>query len=520
MYQLLIKNANIIDGSGKKPFIGDVAIESGKIVSVQATISTSAKTTVDAKKMVLAPGFIDSQNHSDSYWQLFSNPGLHSLIAQGYTTLLVGSSGTSLAPLISNESLRSVQKWQSTSGLNVNWRSFKEYTDQLSIMKFGSNIVSLVGYSTIRRGLLGDSIHPPTQAELETLLSVLDTSFQEGAVGVSVGLQYSHELNITDVELVAIAELCAKRGKLLAASLRNEDVNVINSARELTALAEQTGVNLKVSHLKIRHKSNWPLLTELLDSFESAYHRGAKVHFDCYPYTYTWQPLYTFLPNWSLEGGRTHLLERLNNEETRKRILSSLTNHPANLAALIIASTANGLKVNGKTISQIAQSMSMTSEEAILNLIKNGGATTLVFDESLDMGTVMILCNHSLSFIGTNGGGFDLPHGDKLVHPRSFGTAPKFLRQVIDSKSISLEEGIAKLTSRVAKTIGLKSKGLIASEYDADLVLFDPTKIDSKASVANPYQFPIGIEGVWINGEKVVQKGVPTGTLEGKYLKS
>lgn len=518
MYQLLIKNAKVIDGSGKKPFVGDVAIEAGKIVAVQANIKTSAKTMVDAKGMVLAPGFIDSQNHSDSYWQLFSNPGLQSLIAQGYTTLLVGSSGTSLAPLISEEGLRSVQKWQPTSGLNVNWRSFKEYVDQLSAMKFGSNILSLVGYSTIRRGLLGDRINPPTAAELETLLNVLDTSFNEGAVGVSMGLQYSHELNITDVELVEIAKLCAKRGKLLAASLRNEDTNVVSSARELIALAEQTGVNLKVSHLKIRHKSNWPLVTELLDSFESAYHRGANVHFDCYPYTHTWQPLYTFLPNWSLEGGRSHLLARLKDADTRKRILSALINHPTNLAALIIASTASGLKVNGKTVSQIAQGMSMTSEEVILNLIQNGGATTLVFDESLDIKTVMILCNHSLSFIGTNGGGFDLSHGDKLVHPRSFGTAPKFLRQVIDSKSISLEKGIAKLTSRVAKKIGLKHKGLIANKYDADLVMFDPSKIDSKASVANPYQFPIGIECVWINGEKVVQKGVPTGVLEGRYV--
>lgn len=518
MYQLVIKNALIVDGSGGKGVIADAAIETGKIVAVQKGISTPGRDTVNANGMVLAPGFIDSQNHSDSYWQLFTNPNLSSLVTQGYTTIIVGNSGASLAPLISEESLRSVQKWQPTSGLNVNWRSFSEYAEQLQKMQFGCNVASLVGYSTIRRGLLGDSLQAPTHSDLDTLLSVLEQAFKEGALGVSIGLQYSHELNITDVELVALAELCAKHDKLMTVSLRNEAEGVIQSARELASLAEQTGVRLKISHLKIRHRSNWPLLKELLDILEASYHRGAKIHFDCYPYTETWQPLYTYLPSWSLEGGRTHLLERLHNPLDRQRIQSALTNHPANLGELIIASSGAGMKVNGRTVSSVAKSMGLTSEDTILNLIEHGGASTLVFDNCLDQGTVNILCNHSLSYVGTNGGGFDLEHGERLVHPRSFGTSAKFLRQVIDSKAISLEEAIAKLTSRVAEGFKLSNKGLLATGYDADLVLFDPAKIDSKATSANPYQYPLGIESVWVAGELAVQKGRPTELLPGKYL--
>jgi N-acyl-D-amino-acid deacylase len=518
MYQLLIKNSLVIDGSGRKAEMLDVAVESGRIVAVQKNITTRAATMVDAGGMVLAPGFIDCQNHSDSYWQLFTNPSLDSLIAQGYTTILVGSSGTSLAPLISEESFRSIQKWVPTTGLNVNWRSFAEYSQQLSSMQFGCNILSMVGYSTIRRGLLNDSKKIPDQAELDSLLALIESSFTAGAAGVSVGLQYSHEFNVTTEELTALATLCAKHNKLLSVSMRDEGAGVIASCKELLALAEQTKVNLKISHLKIRHRSNWPLLTELLDTIEAARHKGVNVHFDCYPYTETWQPLYTYLPNWSLEGGRTHLLERLAKPEDRQRILSSLTNHAAHLPALVVASTSAGLKANGKSIGSLAKDMGLTSEETILNLVEHGGSSTLVFDDCLDLGTVNILCNHALGFVATNGGGFDLALGEQLVHPRSFGTSPRFLRQVIDSKAISLEEAVAKLTSRVATALNLSRKGQIITEYDADLVLFDPATVNSLATTSNPYQFPNGIEAVWVAGELAAQKSRPTGVLAGRYL--
>ncbi|HMQ01577.1 MAG TPA: hypothetical protein PKD79_00690, partial [Candidatus Doudnabacteria bacterium] len=431
MYQLLIKNAQIADGTGAKLRQLDVAVEDGRIVAVQPNIETAAKQLVDGDGLILAPGFIDIQNHSDTYWQLFANPNLHSLISQGYTSIVVGNSGTSLSPLLSEESFRSVQKWQSTSGLNVNWRSFAEYQSQLKALKFGSNVTSLVGYSTIRRGLLGDSLKPPNKAELDTLLNMITQAFIEGAAGLSVGLQYSHELNVTDLELVALAKLCAAHNKLLSVGLRNEDSELISSVREITSLAEQTGVNLKISHLKIRHASNWPALTELLDTIESAYHRGTKIHFDCYPYTHTWQPLYTYLPSWAQEGGRSHLLERIKNQEQRKKILSALTNLPAKLPQLVIASSGSNLKVTGKKISTLAKNWNLTSEETILHLIEHGGSATLVFDECMDSGVVNILSNHSLALIATNGGGFYLVYENKIVHPRCFGTSAKYLRQVI-----------------------------------------------------------------------------------------
>jgi N-acyl-D-amino-acid deacylase len=519
MYSWIIKNASLIDGSGSKMQTADIAIEQDKIVAVGKNLAaSSAESIVDVKGLVLAPGFIDVQNHSDSYWQIFDNPKLESLITQGYTTLLIGNSGASLAPLISPDSLRSVQKWQPTTGLNVNWQTFAEYKQQLQNLSFASNLLSLVGYSTVRRGLLGDSTKTPDKAELTSILSVIEKSLEEGASGISLGLYYSHEINVTDVEIIALAELCVKYDKLLSVALRNESDRIVDSVRDLAAIADQTGVKLKISHLKIRHQKNWPLLRDVLDIIETSWHRGTKIYFDCYPYTYTLQPLYTYLPGWSLVGGRSHLLEKISDPETRAKILNELKNQPARLSELVIASTNNNIKVNGRTISQLAGEMQITSEEAVLNLIQHGGVSTLVFDNCLEEAGTKILLNHALGMIATNGGGYNLEHGNQLVHPRSFGTSAKFLRQVIDEKTISLEEAIAKLTSRPAGILGLTDRGIIKTGNIADLVLFDPEKINSQANIQNPYQYSEGIEGVWVSGQLAVNKGRSTEILAGKYI--
>lgn len=518
MFSLIIKNAYVIDGSGKPGALMDVAIEDNQIVAIKPEINSTAHSIYDAKAMVLAPGFIDIQNHSDSYWQLFNNPTLDSLTTQGYTTILVGSSGTSLAPLLSKESILSVQKWESTMGLNVNWRSFEEYKQTLRALSFGCNVASLVGYSTVRRGMLGDRTTTPSQEELIAIIDSLETALKEGAMGISVGLSYSHELNVSATELVALANLCVKTNKILSVALRNEAENLAESVRELAALAEQTGVRLKISHLKVRYRENWEQLVKVLEEMENVWHRGASIHFDVYPYTHSWQPLYTYLPSWSLEGGRSHLLQRLKDPTQRKKISSSLINHPAQIGEFIVASTVHRLKVVGKTINQIAKDLHLTSEEAMLNLIEHGGSQTLIFDKFATEEVVQNLSTHALGFIATNGGGFADLHEDRLVHPRCFGTSAKFLRYVLDSKAISLEEAIRKLTTAPADKLNLPHKGRIEVGSDADLVLFDPQTINSQATLVNPYRYAEGIRSVWVGGVQVAANGKPTQALPGKFI--
>ena len=519
MYSLLIKNATVIDGTGAAPAMADVAVNDDRIVNIAPNITTPAKQTIRAQGQVLAPGFIDLQNHSDSHWRLFDGPLLESMITQGYTTIMTGNSGASLAPLISEQALLALQKWHTLDGVNINWRSFAEFTEAMSAQTFGPNVASLVGYSTLRRGLIGDRQSAVSVAELETLKKLAADAIDEGAFGISTGFAYSHEANISEVELLEIAKISAQKNSYIAIHLRDESEGVIESVREVISAAEQAKANLKISHLKIRHKRNQPLMSDVLAELEAAWHRGTNVHFDVYPYTSTWQALYTYLPSWATMGGRLHLLETLKDPIQRAKILTALNTSDSNIPGLIVASTSAKLMVTGKPLSAIAASFGTTSEEALLHLIQHGGSEILVFDNSLDERTVEHFCNHPLSFIATNGSGYSITDTDKLVHPRCFGTAAKFLHNVEVSKAIGLPEAIRKLTSGPAKKAGITDRGTIAVDAKADLVLFDPTKIDSKANVGNPYQYAEGISHVWVNGQLAVSNKAVTGTKAGRFLK-
>lgn len=518
MYTTLIKNAHIIDGTGSKPMHGDLAIASGKIVAIAPVINSSAHEIINANGKVLAPGFIDIQNHSDSHLQIFDNPTLDSMTTQGFTTILVGNSGASLAPLISPQALLSLQKWHSLEGVNINWRSFAEFAQAMKASTYGCNIASLVGYSTLRRGLIGDRLTPLSIEELQTLKQLASDAMAEGAFGVSTGLSYAHELNISEIELYELAKVVANQGGLMSVHLRNEGSEVVESVREVITIAQQANANLKIANLKIRNEVNWPLLTDVIAELETAWHRGVKIHFDSYPYTSTWQPLYTYLPTWAIQGGRLHMLEQLRTPIQRNKILTWLNNSETNIKNLIIASTSNNLHVTGKNIGSVAADMGTSSEEAMLRMIENGGSEILTFDENMKAEDVQVLMEHPLGFVATNGSGYSLDGYKKLVHPRCIGSASKYLRDILDAGKLDLPHAIRKLTTAPAEKIGLTGLGKIAIDYAADLVLFDPQTINNKSTLKNPMQYSIGIEAVWVNGQRTVINNQPTGIKAGNFL--
>lgn len=519
MYSSIIKNASVIDGTGKPAERLDVAIEKDEIVAVDRSIAASAQTVIDATGKVLCPGFVDIQNHSDSYWQLFDNPRLDSLVSQGYTTILTGHCGSSLAPLLSEEALLTVQKWHTLSGANVNWRTFAEYLQSLSARTYGCNVASLVGYSTLRRGLVGDEVRQLEEGELSALKKILSESLEAGAFGLSSGLAYSHEVSTSATELVELAKTAKEHGALLSVHLRSEGSHVVEALAEALEISRAFDLPLKVSHLKVRGSRNWPRFSQVLEQLETAYHRGVPVHFDTYPYDTVWQVLYSYLPNWAVEGGRTTMLRHLKDQTQRGKILAYLGETAVKFSELLVASTTNQLNFTGKTVGQIAVNLGLSSEETVLHLIENGGSEVMVFERNLEPGQVETLTCHPLAFIATDGGGFPENVAGKLVHPRCFGTAPKFIREATKAGKLTLEQAVQKLTDGPAQKVGLKGRGRIAVGYFADLVLFSESELEAKATYENPYQFSRGIDYVFVNGRPTVSDGRLTDQLAGRVLK-
>ncbi len=520
MYSLIIKNATIIDGTGNPGVVGDVAVQGDEIVNIAPKINSAAEFTIDASGKVLCPGFVDLQNHSDSYWQIFDNPQLHGLISQGYTTILVGNCGASLAPLLTHEALYSLQKWHNLEGVNVNWVSYSEFIEELSRKRFACNVASLVGYSTLRRAIVGDQIRSLSNRELESIKIALSESLEAGAFGLSSGLSYSHEIIISELELYELAKIVKKYNGLFSIHLRSEGGEIIEALDEALDIAKNTGVNLKISHLKIRNSQNWEKFPEVVSLIDTAYMQGTQVHFDLYPYDVMWQPLYSYLPKWDIEGGRVIMLKHFADPAQKSKILTYLNNSGVKFSEIKVASTASKLNFAGKTIGQIAQNLECSGEEVVLHLIQNGGSEVLVFEKNLDQEQVKQLTLHPLSFIGTDGAGFNnLPQGGGLVHPRSFGSATKFLNDTKKDKSLPLEKAIKKLSGGPAKKMGLKKRGEIKIGNFADLVLLDPDKVRDRATYENPYLLSEGIDYVFVNGKAALAQGQLTGQLPGYALR-
>ncbi len=517
MYSLIIKNGIIVDGSGGKPYTADIAIEGKSIVQIGNLENSRAKEVIDATGKYVSPGFVDIQNHSDVYWSLFDNPSLDSMISQGITTAIVGNCGASLAPLISQDSFLSIRKWHDLKGLNYNWQSFAEYLRQLEKQPLSVNIGSLVGYSTLRRGLAGDAIRALTVDEEHRLLEALSTALDEGAFGLSFGLGYAHETYVGENELKKAAKAVKEHNALFSVHLRSEGAEVTESVAEAVQLLNEFSVNMKISHLKVHNKSNWHLMPHVMTQIEDAYHKRGKIHFDLYPYDITWNVLYTYLPKWAYEGGQTTLLEHLKDSAKRRKILDHLSSQDVSYSELYITNTSVDLNVSGKKLGEVAARHEKSSEEMLLDLIEHGGTEVRVFERNINAEQLEELLFHPLSIIASDGEGLPLDHGNTLVHPRCFGAMPKFLGMALGSKKITLEQAITKITSTPANKVGLSKRGMLTIGNFADIVIFSPN-INSKADEVNPYRTPEGIDYVFVNGDCALRDGKMTKSTSGTVL--
>jgi len=522
MYDILIKNGTVIDGTRNNKYKADVAISEGKIKKIGKLGPSRARIVINAENLYASPGFIDINNHSDTYLTLFSIPSLESLLKQGITTILGGNCGSSLAPLVSADTLKTIQKWADIREINLNWLTFKEFLEEVDRKGIALNFASLVGHSTIRRGILKDEFRSLKPKEMKMMKGLLRSALKEGAFGLSSGLAYSHAKIASSKEIADLLKILKDFDGLYTSHIRGEAEELLSSIKETIQIAKKTKVAIEISHLKAMGRNFWPNMSKAIELIEKA--KNPRINFDVYPYTITGSVLYILLPDWVAEGGKVMLLKRLKDPSIKAKAIKEMQEkRDYEYDKITVAMSPIDKTFIGRKITEIAQSQGASIEEAIINMLIASGGRVITFLDTLSEDNVEMVMRHPQSFIASDGAGYNLQYYQKkkqLVHPRCFGAFPRFLGKYVREKELmSWEEAIYKITGGPAQKLGLKDRGLIKKNYWADLVLFNPKKIIDKATFENPYQYAGGIDYVFVNGEMTIEKGIYIGKKAGRILK-
>lgn len=527
MLDILIQNGIVIDGTGKPAFSADVGIRAGRIALVAQSIEQSAKRTIEARGLHLAPGFIDPHTHSDL--TLLVNPRAESKIRQGVTTEVVGNCGFSPAPLL-GAAAQEVQDEAKSLGLKVVWVSMTEYLERLCHPGTAVNVVPLVGHNTVRGAVLGfDDVQPTPEQRTEMERLVAD-AMDQGARGLSTGLFYPPGFYARTEEVIELARVVARYGGIYASHIRNETNRLLEAVAEALEIGKRAETQVEVSHLKLEGYRNWEGADRLLAMLEDADSQGVRVGCDQYPYTAGSSWLAYILPYWAQAGGAKAVAERLGDPQVRARLTKDWEENRAEWedrggmrgwTDLLITHCAPRPDVQGKNIAEIAADEGKDPLEAVFDLIvvSDGQVECVCFGQLED--NVRILMRHPLVVVGSDGESL-APHGvlaQSKPHPRSYGTFPRVLgRYVREEKVLSLEEAVKKMTYVTAGRFGLTDRGLIREGAWADLILFDAQTVADKATYADPHQYPVGIPAVIVNGVVVIDQGQHTGALPGQVL--
>ena len=521
-FDLVIRNGTVIDGISDRPYHADIGISGGKIVAVSELPSARAGVTIDASGRVVTPGFIDIHTHTGT--ELLINPKGESKIRQGVTTELGGNCGSSEFPrrqALSAGERRLAEK----TGLKPDWSDLEGYRARLSREGISLNNATLIGHGTVRAYVMGEEKKPPTAAELDRMKQIIAEAMEQGAFGLSSGLEYTPS-GFADIrEMIALCRVVAEYGGFYATHIRSEDLRVVEAVAEAVAIAETAGLPLQISHFKVCGTTNWWKMPMMFDLIERAKERGVDVTADAYPYLAYNTGLSINFPQWALDGGDEAFVERLKSLETRRRmrpeVMEKLKGTPWENILLVDLESERNKRLIGRTVGQAAATENMDPYEFACDLlIQEGGDVSIIGFGMSEENTVRVL-KHPQVMIASDGSAL-APYGplsSGIPHPRNYGTYPRFLGHYVrDKKILSLPEAVKKVSSMPAARLGLQDRGVIREGVFADLVVFDAERILDKATYTEPEQYPEGIDYVLVNGRVVIDHGRHTGELPGKFL--
>jgi len=528
MYDVLIKNGFIIDGTGRAGYAADIGIVNGLIKEVGSLRNVSSREVIDAKGLTVSPGFIDFHSHADV--ELMRQSSERPKIMQGITTEVIGNCGMAVAPL-SKHNLYPQKEYVTSllgsSEIEWSWSNLKQYFTQLERRNIPANVASYAAHGAIRVAVMGFDARKPTQEELDKIKMLAVQAMKEAAVGLSTGLIYPPGCYADIHELVELCKVVAEYDGFYASHVRNESDKLIESLKEAIEIGKRANISVHISHFKISGRSNWSKIGQALDLIHQAKREGIDITCDQYPYTAGSTTLTALLPQWVLAGGLEASLRRLSNARTRRRIRRELHQDIPqwdNLAKTtgwdsIVISLVNTEKnkiFEGKSIAKIAELREKDPADVLFDLLteEKGSVIMVVFQGSEE--NVRRILQEPTTMIGTDG----IPRKGK-PHPRLYGTFPRILgKYVREEKILSLEEAIHKMTFLPAKRLGLRNVGQIREGNYADLAIFDPAGIMDKSTYENPCEYPKGIEYVLVSGVIVVEGGEPADALPGRVLRN
>ena len=516
-YDLVVSGGRVIDGTGAPWVRADVGIRGDRIAAIGDLSSARAKRRIDAQGLAVAPGFIDLLGQSEL--SVLVDPRAESKIRQGITSELTGE-GISPAPM-NDAWVHEKEDWLRKYRLKIDWTDLCGYFKRLRRARPAINVGVMVGAAQVRGVVLGfDDVQPDAQ-QLARMQQLVEQAMEQGALGISTGLIYQPGSFAKTPELIALAQAAARHGGFYATHLRSEGSKIFEALDEAFAIARAAGIPVEIWHLKVG-RSHWGHMQEVTARIEQARASGVDVTADAYPYVASANGLHASLPEWVNAGGVDDLVKRLRDPALRDRIAKETRKDLDADAILLVSCVDPGLKkYMGKRLVEVAHEMDLSPELALMQLVAQDRGKVGVARFTMKEEDVQAALQKPWVAADTDYGAraVDGPFGGEGAHPRAFGTMARILGHYVrDVKLFTLEEAVRKITSLPARRMGVWDRGVLRPGAYADVVVFDPERVEDTATFERPQQYPRGMETVVVNGRVVLHQGKRTAERPGRPL--
>ena len=528
MYDFIIKNGHVVDGTGSPTRIMDIAISNDRIVEMGDLSSAQASEIIDAAGQVVAPGFIDAHAHSDTY--LLIEPDAPSKLTQGITTEINGQCGGSSAPRLGKARLPSdwasrfypSAKGDKSQEPGPTWSTVAEYRELFEQVVPAINTVQFIGHNTLRAGVMGYEPREANAEEIKEMQRRLEQALAEGGWGLTTGLLYQPGKYANSLEIETLAGTAAHAGGMYASHIRSEGDGLLESVEEVLHLVEKTGIHAQISHLKTSGPTNWHKIDTLLATLTQAREKGFCVHADRYPYLASGTDLDIVLPEWASAGGRNKILATLRDPATRATLEAELDATDRDWSRAMIGGgwTPEVRAVSGLTVTEAAKQFGLSIGQTLCRIIDADETRTGAFFFGMCEDNLLQILAQPWIMPGSDAS-LRAPWGvlgEDHPHPRAYGTMPKFLTMLTSQLGLSLEKTIRRMTSLPATAFGIRDRGLLRVGAYADIVIFLREAFKDSATYSSPHQFSTGMRHVFVNGSHPFQEGRFTGHRRGRFL--